>query len=578
MNLIEALEFIKKPVAENAPQFRIFLACGFTPLHLQTFLSGELRKALPTHHIEIKTGLFGDLLGNLERLQPDYFDAVAVAIEWTDVDSRLGIRNLGGWHSKDLPDIVETVRQRAGRICQALGQLAKSTPTICTMPTLPLPAMFSTRTQESGMWELQLSKIIGSLAASISQERGIRLVSAQTLDEISPMANRFDAKSEIMTGFPYKLQHASMLAGLLACVIHNPAPKKGLITDLDDTLWAGILGDAGIDNVWWSLERHAQEHGLYQQFLSSLASAGVLIAVASKNDKGLVEQVFERKDMLLVKDNVFPFEVHWSRKSLSIQRILKVWNISADSVVFVDDSSMETAEVKAAFPEIECFTFPKGDYQAVWELLKQLRDLFGKSVISEEDALRLKSIRNASSVRNSVEAGGGTSDDFLEKANASISFGCGKGPDERAFELINKTNQFNLNGRRLTQGEWSNYLREPDTFLLTVSYEDKYGPLGKIAVLLGKSGEQKLCVDSWVMSCRAFSRRIEYQCLKYLFEKFEVDEITIDYQATDRNGPLQEFFAQLMGANPSPPLKITRAYFFEQAPLLFHRVEETANG
>ena len=89
----------------------------------------------------------------------------------------------------------------------------------------------------------------------------------------------------------------------------------------------------------------------------------------------------------------------------------------------------------------------------------------------------------------------------------------------RAFELINKTNQFNLNGRRWKEPEWRRFLGEPGAFLVTASYEDKFGPLGEIAAMLGTAGAGKLSVDAWVMSCRAFSRRIEHQCLKYLFER-----------------------------------------------------------
>jgi FkbH-like protein len=578
MKLIDALKLIKEPVAEDAPQFKTFLACGFTPLHLQTFLTAELRKALPKHHIQIKTGLFGDLVGNLERLNPQNFDFVVVAIEWADVDSRLGIRNLGGWLPVSLPDIVESARQRTNFISQVLSQIAKSVPTICTMPTLPLPPMFYTKPQESCKWELELKQIIASLAASMSHHGRIRVVSSQNLDEVSPIPGRFDVKSEIMSGFPYNLNHASTLAKLFTLLIHNPVPKKGLITDLDDTLWAGILGEVGGNKVSWTLEQQAHEHGLYQQFLSSLANAGVLIAVASKNDKKLVEQVFKRKDMLLIEDNIFPFQVHWSPKSISVQRILKEWNIGPDSVVFIDDSPMETAEVKAAFPQIECITFPKGDYRAIWNLFIQLRDLFGKTGVSKEDALRLNSIRSASTLKNSTEAGGLTSDDFLEKANAFILFTWDNGRDDRAFELINKTNQFNLNGRRFTEGQWVSYFREPHAMLLTVSYEDKYGPLGKIAALLVKPKRNNLYVDSWVMSCRAFSRRIEHQCLKHLFEKFEVDEIVINYQATDRNGPLHDFFAQMIGTLPLQPFRISKRDFFDKSPRLFHRVAEGRDG
>ena len=54
----------------------------------------------------------------------------------------------------------------------------------------------------------------------------------------------------------------------------------------------------------------------------------------------------------------------------------------------------------------------------------------------------------------------------------------------RAFELINKTNQFNLNGKRFSESDWLSFLQDPAAFLLTASYEDKYGPLGKVAVIV----------------------------------------------------------------------------------------------
>ena len=44
-----------------------------------------------------------------------------------------------------------------------------------------------------------------------------------------------------------------------------------------------------------------------------------------------------------------------------MKRILEIWNIAADSVIFVDDSPMELAEVAAAHPGIECVLFPKED-------------------------------------------------------------------------------------------------------------------------------------------------------------------------------------------------------------------------
>jgi FkbH-like protein len=572
MKLIDALEVLRRPVAHTAPESNVFLACGFTPLHLQTFLAAELRTLLPQHRVGVDTGLFGDLVGNIERLEPLGLDSLAVVIEWGDLDPRLGVRTLGGWHPTDQASIVDSVKQTAGRLQRGLTQVSRHLPTIVCMPTLPLPPMFSTRPVQAGFFETQLHDTVASFAKCLSELSGLRIANAQILAENSSPRERYDMKSDLTTGFPYGLSHASALAKLLAELISAPSPKKGLITDLDDTLWAGILGEDGVEGISWHLDRHTHLHGVYQQFVASLAGAGVLVGVASKNDPALVEDAFSRSDLLLSKSDIFPFEVHWSRKGESVQRILKTWNINADSVVFVDDSPTEVAEVKAAFPEMECIVFPKSDYQGLWNLLKHLRDLFGKALLTEEDALRLRSIRDAVPWQD-VEPAEST-DEFLKSAESFIVFeSVLPNGNSRAFELVNKTNQFNLNGKRFSESEWQKSLSNPAAFVLSVSYKDKFGPLGRIAVIMGTTLGSKVTVNGWVMSCRAFSRRIEHQCLKYLFESLNADEIVFDYEVTPRNGPFQRFLADLLGKPAESRVILSRGEFAANVPPLFHRVE-----
>jgi predicted enzyme involved in methoxymalonyl-ACP biosynthesis len=79
------------------------------------------------------------------------------------------------------------------------------------------------------------------------------------------------------------------------------------------------------------------------------------------------------------------------------------------------------------------------------------------------------------------------------------------------------------------------------------------------------------------MSCRAFSRRIEHQSLKYLFDTLGVDEIEFDYEATPRNSPLQGFFVELLGSPPVAGISLSREQFGGSVPALFHRVEGTIN-
>jgi FkbH-like protein len=266
-------------------------------------------------------------------------------------------------------------------------------------------------------------------------------------------------------------------------------------------------------------------------------------------------------------------EVSWGPKSEAASRILRSWNISAESVGFVDDSPMELAEVQAAFPDMVCLQFPRESDAGIFELIVHLRDLFGKPAIAAEDAIRLESIRQSDLRNADVEARGSSPEEFLAQANAELTLEFTAGaPPERALELINKTNQFNLNGRRYTEGEWLSYLRRPETFLLLVRYQDKYGPLGMIAVLAGCEEAESLDVNSWVMSCRAFSRRIEHRCLKELFDHFSREHISFDFQATPRNAPLREFFAGFLGTEPTSAFRITRAVFEEKCPPLYHTV------
>jgi len=574
MKLIQALEILRTPSGESDMRMKVLLAAGFTPLHLQTFLAAHLRSGSPQIVPEMQTGLYGDLAGTLERVDPAAAGAVVAVIEWSDLDPRLGMRTLGGWRPTDLAGIAQSAEASLGRVVRALAAIAERIPVVIVTPTLPLPPLFTTRGARTSAAEARLQRNLASAIEELAPVSGIRIVNPQALAQVSAPADRYDIKSDLNSGFPYTLAHAGALAEIIATLLRDRQPMKGLITDLDDTLWSGIVGDDGPDQISWSLDRHTQLHAIYQQMLASLAGAGVLIGVASKNDSAVVERAFEREDLLISKSDIYPFEVHWSAKSESVARILKAWNIGADSVVFVDDNPMELAEVKAAFPEMDCRLFPRNDYVATRRLFHDLRDAFGKHVVSSEDALRLESLRAAGAWRGDEESAAPVSDDFLAAAEAVLAFDCGLSPEDmRAFELINKTNQFNLNGNRLTESEWRKFFADPGAFMLTASYKDKFGPLGKIAVVLGRANGRRIEVSAWVMSCRAFSRRIEHQTLKFLFDQLGVEEIAFDYRSTPRNGPLTDILREQLGSAPAPGAILTKSHFLARIPALFHCVE-----
>ncbi len=570
MRLSEALEILQSARHRQNP-FSVTLACGFTPLHVETFLAAYLQNTLPDRRVEIRTGLYGDLAGTLEKARSG--DAVAVVIEWPDLDARLGYRSLGGWGPEQENDIVAQVHSSLERFRGAVEKI-DGTPIAILTPTLPPAPAFHTAGWEAGTCELELEHAVANFTLSLAKHPLISIVNARRLLEDSPVDRRADLKAELSTGLPYTLLHSERVGQALARLIQRPARKKGLITDLDDTLWKGIVGEVDADGVSWDLANHSQLHGLYQQLLRALAASGVLIGVASKNDRAVVDRAFSRSDLLLPKDSVFPLEVHWEPKSKSAGRILKAWNIAADSVVFVDDSPMELAEVKAAWPEMECLQFSGKDPASVEKLFRTLRDLFGKSHLGKEDALRLESLRRSAEFHSGAEQSSSDPEQFLSRSEATVTIELNPpASDTRVLELVNKTNQFNLNGRRHTEADWRKQLEHPGAFAIAVSYQDKFGPLGKIAVLSGHRDDGVVHLNAWVMSCRAFSRRIEDRCLEILFEKFAVDELRFQFEPTSKNNPISEVFERYLDTKPEGSFALSRARFAERAPVLYQRVQ-----
>ena len=62
-------------------------------------------------------------------------------------------------------------------------------------------------------WRSCMPSGFGAWAASTSN---ISVLSSQTLGARSPWENRFDLKSELMTGFPFPVAHAAVLGEGLA--------------------------------------------------------------------------------------------------------------------------------------------------------------------------------------------------------------------------------------------------------------------------------------------------------------------------------------------------------------------------
>ncbi|HEY2318987.1 MAG TPA: HAD-IIIC family phosphatase [Solirubrobacteraceae bacterium] len=566
MKLAEALEIVRRPPAPEARPFSVSLACGFETLHLSTFLAAELTLGLDGARVQVGAGLFDDLSGNVERAAASDADAVAVVVEWPDLDPRLGLRRTGGWLAEQLDEIVAGAELALGRIEQVVAAAAEGRRVACVMPTLGLPPVFPQRPAQSGRHELALRRLLAEASERLAGHPTVSVASRQRIDELSAPHARRDVKAELSAGFPYSLGHASALAAVLGELLCAGARRKGLITDLDDTLWAGLLDEQGAHGVSWIEGAH--RHGLYQQLLASLASAGILIAVASRNDPELVAQALGREDLLVSADVLYPVTADWGPKSRSIRRVLDAWNIGAEAAVFVDDDPLARDEAATQVPGLLTLA-PPADDDALWSFLEELRTLFGTGEVSAEDGVRLSSIRSMPAFGADARDGS----DFLAHVAGTVQFATGTDHSRRALELVNKSNQFNLNGLRLSEADLARALTR-GAELVTVSYADRYGPLGVIAALLVSWSDDGPRIDTWAMSCRAFARRIEHHTLRFVFDRFAAAEIAVAFHPTGGNTAIRDFLASLVVEDcpPRAPVRLPRTRFEREAPELVHRV------
>ena len=350
-------------------------------------------------------------------------------------------------------------------------------------------------------------------------------------------AKHFSVASYLSNGCPINGSSMSNVAEELVDLLFSPplGTCKVIATDADNTLWSGLVGEDGIENVTAEPDGLAFRHFIYQSVLKRLKSAGALLAIISRNDKDMVQAVLMKERMLLNVSDFVSIHADYGAKSTHLKAMAKNLNLGEESVVFIDDNLVELAEVAVALPNVTCLHFPAKD-DDLPAFLNKLACLFDCRQITPEDAQRTEMYQRRLPAELTSNSEG--LNDFLGSLNMILTIkDLTNGDWVRAHQLINKTNQFNLNGKRLNESEILKILKGGGR-LFTAALEDRSGSHGEIlACLIDKNG----LVNSLVMSCRVFQRRVEYAFFIWLFHYNKQLITGLDFLATDRNEPIQFF-------------------------------------
>jgi len=321
--------------------------------------------------------------------------------------------------------------------------------------------------------------------------------------------------------------------------------KKLIVLDLDDTLWGGIVGDLGWENIRLGGHDPIGEAFVdFQKTLKTFTNRGLLLGIVSKNEEDIaLEAINKHPEMVLRGDDFAGWRINWQDKAQNIVDLVRDLNLGLQSVVFIDDNPVERARVREALPEVLVPEWPV-DKMLYKSALLSL-NCFDTIAVSQEDLARSKmyvSERKRKSLKDKV----GSLDDWLVTLDMKVEVNELNAVDlARTAQLLNKTNQMNLSTRRMTEQELTDWAGEPGHKLWTFRVSDKFGESGLtgIASLENENNEGRI-VD-FILSCRVMGRKVEETMLYTVFGyagSIGLEKIIARYLPTPKNNPCLKFF------------------------------------
>ena len=306
--------------------------------------------------------------------------------------------------------------------------------------------------------------------------------------------------------------------------------KKVIVCDLDNTLWDGIIGEGlGV--------RHCKDR---QRSLLELKKCGVVLAICSKNDPANVR--WEGAAMSV--DDFVAAEISWGPKAAAVARIQADLNLKAKDFVFIDDRTDERAMMTEAFPTI---TALDPCSESTWELFRTWSELLSKGPDADRTAMyraraeRQKVLDEQSNEQDAVE--------MFRRLQLRAEICKAKDSElTRIHELINRTNQWNLQGSRCTFQEVRAWHQSANHVIYSVRVKDKFGDMGLVCSCVGEYTESSLDVIVFVLSCRVFGYGIETLVLQKLEQDSlaRLGRIAVRgfFRETPHNKPCREMYSK----------------------------------
>jgi FkbH-like protein len=373
-----------------------------------------------------------------------------------------------------------------------------------------------------------------------------KIIDVENLVFRNEKANWNDTRMYNLTKQPFSMETIPILSNYIcnAALGMLGISKKVIVVDLDNTLWGGIIGDDGFNNIVVGPETpEGEAFQNFQRYLKQLTEKGIVLCICSKNKEEIAKEAFlKNKNMILELNNIAIFKANYLDKATNIKNISKTLNLGLDSIIFVDDSRFECEQVKKNLPEVLTLNLPDDPS----DFIKLVDDTSGFyfNNITKEDISRIASYKKLLKIDDDIKSSKNI-DDFLKSIKSKVILEkTNSASGERASQLLGKTNQFKFNSKTFLAKE---LIKEKNSFC--IFYEDKYQNYGNIGVVVYKIIKKDcILIENWVLSCRVFSRKLEHFIIQHLVKlakKNNCKNIIFKFEKTKKNLYLQEFLNEL---------------------------------
>ena len=407
---------------------------------------------------------------------------------------------------------------------------------------------FSSKTKNSFIYQLRrLNFLISEFTSTINR---VSILDISSIQNRIGSKNMIDSSLYVNYGMVLHLDSLPYISKNILDIISsfNSIFKKCLILDLDNTLWGGVIGDDGIENIKLGDLGIGKCFVDFQHWIKKLKERGIIICVCSKNDEEVSKNVFiNHPDMILSLKDISLFVSNWNSKVDNIKNIQKTLNIGFDSMVFIDDNPYERNSVKDNIPLITVPDLPKDPSNYVSFLCDQ--NLFETVTFSNIDKDRTK-LYQAEYER--VKSKGNFTDlsDYMLNLNMKSKVEL-LNPFiiPRVSQLSKRSNQFNLRTIRYEDDDLFQVMNSNESYGLVFDLKDRFGDHGIISFLiLRKISFENVFIENWAMSCRVLERGMENFIINYLKDfckSKNIQFITSEYIETPKNLLVKNLYDKL---------------------------------